>query len=142
MVGKKKAPGDLLKQVPFFEGLNRNEMKSVLAQFHEQWYNAGEPIVRQGGPGGAFYLIVEGWAKVTVGGRSRGKLGPGEFFGEMSLIDGGPRSATIQADTQVKVLTMSSWNFQAILEEHWPITKKVLVELVRKVRDVDKSLTS
>lgn len=67
------------------------------------------------------------------------ELGPGSYFGEMSLFEGGTRSATIRATTHVKALAITSWNFLAILEENWAITKKVLAELSRRVRDLEHS---
>lgn len=130
----------LLKEVPLFEGLSRAELKHIARETREQWFQAGQTIVAEGQAGGAFYLIIEGRAHAKVGQKKRGTLGPGDSFGEISVIDRSPRSATVVADTQVKTLAISSHNFISLLEEHFGMTKKVLLGLCSRVRELDRSL--
>jgi CRP/FNR family cyclic AMP-dependent transcriptional regulator len=105
----------LLAKVPLFEGLSKKELRSLANELQEETFNAGEDIVTAGKPGGRFYLIIDGRAKVIKGDRTRNSLGPGDYFGEISIIDKGPRSATVRADTYVRALSIASWNFLSVL---------------------------
>ena len=129
----------------------------------------GETIVREGDDGDAFYLVKEGTAKVLARGVDKGMLGPRSYFGEISVIDGGPRTATVVADTKVTALKLTSQALRRTLQrypsierltflklrallmaegesvsyaEHDPIDQSVLAELsgrLRKFRDIDWS---
>lgn len=129
----------LLKRVPLFEGLSKSDLKSVLKETNSESFPAGRMIVREGSAGGRFFLIIQGLAKVSINGRIRSTLGPGDFFGEMSLIDRSPRSATVIAETRVDALSLASWNLLALLEEHWALTHKVLKVLAARIRELDKA---
>jgi CRP-like cAMP-binding protein len=129
----------VLKEVPLFADLSKSELKHVAAEAREELYSAGQDIVTEGQSGGPFFVITEGRADVLIGGKKVNNLGPGSVFGEMALLTGGTRSATIRAETQVKALAITSWNFLAILEDNWDITKKVLGQLSRRVRELEQS---
>lgn len=131
---------DVLGKVRLFEGLTKRDLRHVAHETREQWFQPGQTIVAEGQSGGAFYVIVEGRAVASVNGRKRGKLGPGDAFGEISVIDRSPRSATIEAETRVRTLAISSHNFMSLLEEHFPMTQKILLGLCARVRELDKSL--
>ncbi len=130
---------DVLKSVPLFSELSRGELKSVADEFREEMYSPGQDIVTEGQSGGPFFCITEGRAQVIVGGRTLNDLGPGSYFGEMALLEGGTRSATIRAETHVKALAITSWNFLALLQGNWEITKKVLAQLSQRVRELEQS---
>src|SRR5688500_16997562 len=106
----------VLKDVPLFEGLSKSELKHIAAEAREELFSPGQEIVRQGQTGGPFFCITEGRADVVIDGKKMGDLGPGSSFGEMALFDDAGRSATIRAETHVKVLAISSWNFLSILQ--------------------------
>jgi CRP/FNR family transcriptional regulator, cyclic AMP receptor protein len=131
----------LLRSVPLFEGLSQKELQAVIRSAKQVEYAPDRDIVTEGATGVGFHLILEGKASVLVGGRTRAKLGPGDFFGEMSLIDGGPRSATVRADTDVRTLSLASWEFTPLLDANPSIARKLLVELSRRLRTVERSLT-
>lgn len=131
----------VLKSVPLFEGLAKTNLRSIAREMQEEVYSPGQTIVKKGDPGGRFFVVLEGRAKVVVGNRTRAKLGPGDFFGEMSVIDRAPRSASVVAETHITGLSLASWNLLATLEENWPITKKVLVALSERVRDLENDVT-
>ena len=85
-------------------------------------------------------MIIEGRAKVIQGGKTKRTLGPGAHFGEMSLLDRSPRSATIEAETQVRALALSPTSFAGILADNWTVTRKILAELSTRVRALDKQV--
>jgi CRP-like cAMP-binding protein len=129
----------LLKSVPLFEGFSPRELKLIASQLREEWFNEGEEIVRVDDPGGRFYVIAEGRAKILIGNRTVRTVEPGDYFGEMSLIDDSPRAATVRADTQVKTVWLGRTAFLSCLRENWPMTKKVLADLCARVRAADTS---
>jgi CRP/FNR family cyclic AMP-dependent transcriptional regulator len=131
----------MLARVPLFEGLSKKEIKRVASECNEETFNEGQNIVDEGKSGGRFYLIIDGQAKVISRNRTRTTLGPGDFFGEISIIDGGPRSATVRADGYVRALSIASWNFLSVMEENFPIARKVMEQLCDRIREHDKSLT-
>src|SRR5919106_2481859 len=92
-----EAPAESLQKVPLFEGLDRREADQVARLLKERRFSEGETVVREGSGGSALYLIVAGEATVSVAGKERGTLEPGDYFGEISLIDEGERAATITA---------------------------------------------
>jgi CRP/FNR family cyclic AMP-dependent transcriptional regulator len=130
----------MLGQVPLFEGLSKRELEAVYESGKVTEFPPGRPVVEEGATGVGFHLILEGEAAVTVGGRKRAVLRAGDYFGEMSLIDGGPRSATVRADARVRTLGITSWAFLPLLEEHPTMARKMLVEISRRLRNVEKSL--
>jgi CRP-like cAMP-binding protein len=134
-----KNAADVLKSVPLFADLSKGELKDVAAAAREELYSPGQDIVTEGQSGGPFFCITEGRADVYVGEKKINDLGPGSYFGEMALLEGGTRSATIRAETHVKALAISSWNFLALLQDNWDIAKKVLAVLSRRVRELEQN---
>ena len=129
-----------LRQVPLFQGLSDRELKAIARDAREEPYSAGQNIVTEGSRAAAFFVIIEGRAKLVQSGKERRTLGPGSYFGEMALFDSSPRAATIQAETQVKTLVLSPQSFAAVLEDNWSVTKKILAELSSRVRHLDQEL--
>jgi len=125
---------DALRQVPLFARLSRRELGEVLAVAKELEFWPGRPIVEAGMQARDFYLIVEGTAALTVPGRKRATLGPGAYFGEMSVLDGGPRSATVVPRSHGWALRIDRSVFLRLLDEHGSIGRKMLVELSTRVR--------
>lgn len=140
-MARQKDPLALLASVPLFEGLSKRELSVIYRAARRNEYPAGRTIVTEGASGVAFHLVLSGRARVTVGGRSRASLGPGDFFGELSLLDRGPRSATVTAETGVLTLSMTSWEFLPLLDDHPKMSRKVLAEMARRLRDAEKSVT-
>lgn len=136
---KARDPLDLLAKVSLFEGLSRKELQTINRSAKEVHFPPGRTIVSEGSTGVGFHMIVEGKVKVSVKGRTRAELGPGGYFGEMSLIDRGPRSATVVATTEVTTLSLASWSFLSILDKNPQISRKLLVELSRRLRTAEKS---
>lgn len=124
----------LLGSVPLFGGLSKQELKQVLASGREVEFGAGRDIVQESDQARDFYLILSGQASVWVRGRRRQELGPGDHFGEISVLDGGPRSATVTAEGPVLALRLDRSNFLALLDKHGSIGRKLLVELSSRLR--------
>jgi CRP-like cAMP-binding protein len=130
----------MLGQVRLFEGLSKRELEAIYQAGKVTEFPAGKAVVEEGATGLGFHLILEGEAAVTVGGRKRATLRAGNYFGEMSLIDGGPRSATVRAETPVRTLGITSWAFLPLLDDYPSIARKLLVETSRRLRNLEKSL--
>jgi CRP-like cAMP-binding protein len=108
-----------LAAVPLLAVLDRRSREQVLRAAREQTYAPGETVVRQGDPATRLYVIVSGHARVEQEGRGAvGTMGPGEFFGELALIEEHGRTATIVAEDELTCLLISAWEFKASLEEH------------------------
>lgn len=135
----KKDASEVLRSVPLFQGLSRSELRYIADEAREELFSPNQDIVKEGQAGGPFFCIAEGRADIVIDGKKVGELGPGSHFGEMALFEGGRRSATVRASTHVKALAITSWNFLGILQDNWEITKKVLAELSRRVRELDHS---
>ncbi|HEU4355613.1 MAG TPA: cyclic nucleotide-binding domain-containing protein [Actinomycetota bacterium] len=134
-----KKPGvRLLARVPLFEGLSQTHLRSVATLAEEVRYSPGRMIVRTGSPGAAFYVIVEGTAKVLRGKIATAKgtweLGPGDFFGEMALLDGGPRTASVVAETALTTIRIERGPFRQMLREEPDIALKLLESMALRMR--------
>lgn len=129
-----------LKDAKLLEGLPDAEVRSVERQVKEVRHPAGHEIVVRGDGGVGFMIITEGTVTVeTVQGKAR-KLGPGDSFGEMALLDMQGRSATITADTDVTLATIPEWNFKPFLKEHPEVAYRLLQTLSRRVRQAEGDL--
>jgi CRP-like cAMP-binding protein len=131
---------DLLKSVPLFDGLSKRELDAVFRTGKEVQFDEGHDIVEEGATGIGFHLILDGQVDVLVRGRRRASLGRGDYFGEMSLLDGGPRSATCRTASEVRTLALTPWAFLSLIERSPSIAKKLLVELSKRLRNLEKSL--
>ncbi len=123
-----------LQKVPLFSGLSQRELKLLANLVREQRYVSGSVIVKEGASGQGLYIVKEGAVSVRKRGRRVARLGAGEFFGEMSILDSGPRTASVEADTETVCLTLASWEIKPLLMDQASITYKMLLEVVRRVR--------
>ncbi len=133
----------MLTEVPLFAGLKGKQIKSVASAFaRERSYDSGEVIEKEGGSAVAFYLVTNGSVEVRKGEKLVSKLGRGQFFGEMALIDKQPRSATVvAAQSGTKCLVMPVWNFRAAVESDPKVAMGVMKELARRLRETTNALT-
>lgn len=125
---------ELMAACPLFTGLVGAELAAVAAAAVEVEFPAGRVIARQGEIGTGFFVVVDGTARVVRDGRELARLGPGEFFGELSVIDGAPRNAQVSAETPVRCLALASWDFERILRETPGIALTVLRVVVARLR--------
>jgi CRP-like cAMP-binding protein len=128
---------DALKQIEIFRGLGQHELKEIARHVDEVQTDAGEVLVRQGEFGHEFALLVDGRARVERDGRTIAELESGDFFGEMSLLDGKPRSASIITEAPSTILVMHSRDFSFLLDSVPGLAKQMLVELVARLRALE-----
>jgi CRP/FNR family cyclic AMP-dependent transcriptional regulator len=124
-----------LSRVPLFSGCSRRDMQTIARVVKDIDHPAGTVIAREGDPGVGLFIIVEGTTEVTIGGRRKAKLGPGDFFGEIALLDGGPRTATVTATSDVKLLGLTEWTFRGLMLEHPQIAMKTLQAMAGRLRN-------
>jgi CRP-like cAMP-binding protein len=131
---------EFLARVPLFASCTAPEIAAMAATMQEHSFESGQIIVTQGTPGQAFYLIVSGRVEMSRDDSTIGAFGAGDFFGEMSLLDQAPRSATVRALEPTTCLMLSSWDFRALLEKHPSIAIKLLEVMSRRLRVTDERL--
>ena len=117
---------DLLRRVPIFSDLDKKELERIAASMKSRTFNAGDTVTAEGQTGIGFFVINSGEAKVTVGGQERRRLGPGDYFGEVALLNESARTATITAETDLICYGMTSWEFRPLVETHGSIAWKLL----------------
>src|SRR2546430_16276167 len=110
------APVKLIKNVPLFHGLSEKELKSLANNFTERTFTEGQELTHEGSGGVGFFVIETGEATVSVDGQERRTLGPGDYFGEIALIDGGPRAATITAPSDGRSYGLTPWQVRPLVE--------------------------
>ena len=130
-----------IRSVPLFSDFGDKELQRVAAIAKEVEFPAGKVIAKQGESGVGFHMIVDGEATVSVDGVEHARLGPGSYFGEISLIDGGSRSATVTAATDLKTVSLTSWDFNVLLDQFPELARKLLIQLCRRLRDVEQSIS-
>jgi len=128
------APVDVLRRVPLFADLDQAELGQVARLFKERRFSAGETVVKEGSGGAAFFLIESGEATVSIRGRHRPALAPGDYFGELALIDEGVRSATITATTDLVCYGLTFWDFRPLVQDNAAIGWKLVQALVKRLR--------
>ena len=121
-----EAPVDLLHRVPLFSDLEQKELQQVAKSFKERTFSPGDTIASEGTGGIGFFVIADGKAKVSVHGEERASLGPGDYFGEIALIDDGARTATVTADSELRCYGLTSWEFRPLVETDSRIAWKLL----------------
>jgi CRP/FNR family transcriptional regulator len=128
-----------VKQAKLFKGLPEAELRSIEKQMKIVNHPAGHEIVVRGDNGVGFMVILDGNVTVsTIQDKSR-KLGPGDSFGEMALLDQEGRSASIKADTNVSLATIPEWNFKPFLKEHPEVAYRLLQVLSQRVRQAESN---
>ena len=126
---RKDAKVSLLAKVPLFERCTRRELSKIAAIAREAEYPASTAVVREGGPGSELFIVLDGEVDVRRGGRKLATLRQGDFFGEIALITGSPRTATVTAGTKMHALVIGSRDFRRLLNDSPAIQNKLLQEV-------------
>jgi CRP-like cAMP-binding protein len=131
-----------LSQVQMFSSLNKKELGLIARAADVVTVKPGTEIVTQGTPGHEFYLVMSGQAAVRRNGRKVATLGPGAYFGELALLDRGPRSASVVAETDVELAVISQREFLGVLNEVPAVSLKLLTSMAARLREADTKALS
>lgn len=125
----------LLAVTRLFSGVDPAGLDRIAERITEVDVPAGRVIARQGEIGTGFFIIVSGLVRVIRDGETIAKLGPGEFFGELSVLDGKPRNAQVVSTDPTTCLALASWDFEAVVREQPSVALAVLRELAGRLRE-------
>jgi CRP/FNR family transcriptional regulator, cyclic AMP receptor protein len=132
-------PIELLEQVPLFEGIPHRDLDRLAQSFKQRRFAAGDTVAAEGAGGVGFFVIGEGTAGVDVHGEQRGQLGPGDYFGEIALIDDkAMRTATVTAETELTCYGLTSWDFRPLVEANSEIAWKLLQVMAKRLREAEQ----
>ena len=130
---------DHLAQVPLFSTCSRKDLQKLGKASDEIEVKQGKVLVEEGKPGHEFFLIEDGTATVRRNNRKVATLGRGQFFGELSLLDRGPRSATVVADTDMTLVVLGQREFLGVIDEVPAMAHKLLAALAGRLREADSA---
>jgi len=131
---------DTLKNIELFSELSAKELRDVAKLMTPVQVKAGRTLTVEGEPGREFMIIVEGTATVRRNGRVVATLGAGDFFGEMAVVAGVPRTATVTADTDMTLEALNRREFSTLLDESPKLAKKILVGAVKRLYDLEEGI--
>ena len=130
---------ETLRKVSLFEGLSDRELEAVAHAAKERRFDTGDTVVVEGEGGVGFFVVAEGTARVEARGQRLGTIAPGGSFGEVALLDdAGRRSATVIAESPLRVFGLTAWQFTTLLEQHPSISVKIAKMLARRLRDAEE----
>ena len=132
-----------LAQVDLFSGLSRRDLGRIARSGRQVDHKPGNEVVTQGRSGVGFHLVLDGSADLEIGGRIRKRLGAGDYFGEISLLDGKPRTATVRAgEGGLRTFGITAWEFQGLLKERPQVARALLITLCGRIRDAEAASSS
>jgi CRP-like cAMP-binding protein len=134
-----EAPVELLRRVPLFADFDKGDLERLARSFKDRTFEAGSAVAEEGRGGAGFFVIESGEGTVSVRGSEHGKVGPGDYFGEIALIDEGPRSATITADSDLRCYGITSWEFRPLVESNASIAWKLLETMAKRLRSAQRN---
>jgi CRP-like cAMP-binding protein len=129
---------DLLSTVPLFSTVPKKDLRVLARTAHDMTYEPGTRLASQDDLGVTFFTVIEGEADVVLNGKAIKHLGPGDYFGEMSIIDRAPRSADVVAATKLRCLVFTQWEFRPFLKEHPDVAWALLEVLVARLREAQR----
>jgi CRP-like cAMP-binding protein len=129
---------ELLRDVPIFSACTGRELKRIASLVDEIEVPEGKVLMRQGRPGSECFVIAEGTARASMRGRKSVRLGPGSFIGEMSLLDGGSRSATVTAESPMRVLVVGARDFSVLIDDVPQVARRIMKALAVRLRDAER----
>ena len=124
----------VLKNVPLFAELDDRELGQIAATLRERRFSAGDTVTQEGAGGAGFFVVEQGEAEVSVDGQPRGTIRPGDYFGEIALLTGSDRTATITAKTDMVCWGMTPWDFRPLVESNATIAWKLLTAMADKLK--------
>jgi CRP-like cAMP-binding protein len=137
--GRRRDPKvERLSHVQLFSACDRRELSRIAQLAEEVEVPSGRVLIRRGDPGREAFVISDGRAKATVPGKKSALLGPGDCFGEMALLDGAPRTATVTAESDMQLLVLGSREFSTLIEDVPAIGRRVLAAVAERVRKAER----
>jgi CRP-like cAMP-binding protein len=130
-----------LEKVPMFAGCSKKDLQAIAKTVRVIEHPVGTVIATEGDPGAGLFVISKGKAEVTIGGKRVNTLADGDFFGEMALLDGGPRTATVTATTDIELYALTEWVFRGLLVEHPTIALRTLEAMASRMRSATRTAT-
>ena len=124
----------VLKNVPLFAELDDRELGQIAATLRERRFSAGDTVTQEGAGGAGFFVVEQGEAEVSVDGQPRGTIRPGDYFGEIALLTGSDRTATITARTDMVCWGMTPWDFRPLVESNSTIAWKLLTAMADRMK--------
>ena len=124
-----------LESMSLFRGLPHSELETIAGQLDDATYLAGHGVITEGMGGPEFFIILDGRAAVIIDDATVATLGPGDFFGEVSALDGGPRTATVKAETMLRCVTLPAGGLREFLLEHPVVAVNLVPEIARRFRN-------
>jgi CRP/FNR family transcriptional regulator, cyclic AMP receptor protein len=134
----KNAKLELLGHIPLFSACTKGDLRRIASLADEVEVPKGKVLTRQGEPGRECFVIADGRAKATMRGRRSASMGPGDFFGEMSLLDQGPRSATVTAESDMELLVLTSQGFWSLLRDVPVVAPRIMRVLAERLREAER----
>jgi CRP-like cAMP-binding protein len=131
-----------LAKVPLFAGCSKKELQTIARAARQLDHEDGAVLAAEGEPGAGLFVIDQGEADVTIGGKLVNRLQAGDFFGEMALLDGGPRTATVTATTDITMFGLTEWVFKGLLTEHPSIALHALEAMAARLRKATVTATA
>ena len=128
---------ELLQKIPLFASLEPRELERLGGSFKERTFNAGETVASEGEGGAGFFVIESGEAVVSAGGEELRRLGPGDYFGDIALIDMGARTASILAESDLHCYGLTFWDFRPLVESDARIAWPLLQAMVKRLREAE-----
>jgi CRP/FNR family cyclic AMP-dependent transcriptional regulator len=138
VAGSRQEREELLQKVSMFSALNKKEVGRLAAVAEERRVASGTVLTEEGEPGDEFYVVAEGMAEAKIGRRKVGSIPAGSFFGELSLLDQGPRTATVIAELPTRLVVINAKDFNKVIEDVPAISLKIMRGLATRIRRADE----
>ena len=138
MADSKRERQELLEKVSMFSACNKKELGRLAAVAQERRVPSGAVLTKEGEAGDEFFVVAEGMAKASIKGRKVGSIPAGSFFGELSLLDQGPRSATVTAELPTRLVVITAKDFGKVIDEIPSIAFKIMKGLATRIRQADE----
>ena len=132
---------DHFERIPLFSEVSKKGLRAIVAAADEISVREGRDLVREGEHGRELYVIVDGTVRVTRKGRKVATMGPGDFFGELALISGAPRSATVTTETDATVMVLDPRRFDVVLDREPQVLRAVLATMADRLRASERSVS-
>jgi CRP/FNR family transcriptional regulator, cyclic AMP receptor protein len=128
---------ELLRKIPLFAELDTRELERLAGSFKERTFQSGDTVASEGESGAGFFVIESGEAVVEVSGEEIRRLGPGDYFGDVALIDMGARTASIRAESDLHCYGLTFWDFRPLVESDARIAWPLLQAMAKRLRDAE-----